>query len=188
MAPSAPTRRLTRRAAWRCASYQPGPRSWYRMPGLDSSAWKTRIWVLPAATQALALPRLRARRRCRAPSRVPVRPTATAVSPVTAPVYLLPRLWRRWPLRAPDCLSSGVRPAQEVRWSGAGKRVMSTPVSAISSWAARRPRPGTGLGLGQLLLMRGQQLAGHGGQLAGLGGDRVDPAQDGRQQPGRDGR
>jgi hypothetical protein len=38
--------------------------------------------VFPVATQALAVPRLRARRRWRAPSRVWVRSAATAVSPV----------------------------------------------------------------------------------------------------------
>ncbi len=35
-----------------------------------------------------------------------------------------------------------VRPAQEARWPGAGNRLMSTPVSAITAWAARRPQPG----------------------------------------------
>jgi hypothetical protein len=37
-------------------------------------------------------------------------------------------LCRAWPLRLPDCLSSGARPAQETRWPAVGKRVMSRPV------------------------------------------------------------
>jgi CYTH domain-containing protein len=61
---------------------------------------------------------------------------------VTAPIYRLPCLrWAR-PARLPDWRSSGTRPAQEARWAGVGKRVMSAPVSAKTSRAARRPQPG----------------------------------------------
>ena len=69
-------------------------------------------------------------------------PAATAVSPVIAPRYLLPLLCLACPARLPDCLSSGVRPAQEARWAGVGNRVMSAPVSARASSAERRPQPG----------------------------------------------
>jgi hypothetical protein len=47
-----------------------------------------------------------------------------------------------FPLRLPDWLSSGVRPAQEARWAPVGNRLMSGPVSARVSWAERRPHPG----------------------------------------------
>ena len=57
--------------------------------------------------------RLRASRRWRAPSRVWVRQAATAVSPRTAPRYLLPFLALARPARLPGWWSSGARPPQE---------------------------------------------------------------------------
>jgi hypothetical protein len=61
---------------------------------------------------------------------------------------------------------------------------MSTPVSAMASWAARRAQPGTGLGLGQLLLVRGQQPLGHRGQVIDVSGQPVDARQHLGQQDG----
>src|SRR5258705_10222253 len=127
------------------------------MPGSASSG-EAFSWVFPVATQALAVPRLRASRRWRAPSRVWVRPAATAVSPVTAPRYRLPFFALARPLRLPDWWACGARPAQETRGGPVRDLLISTPVSATASWAARRPQPGTGLGLLQLFLVRGQQL------------------------------
>src|SRR3984893_901371 len=111
------------------------------MPGAASS-WEAFSWVFPVATHALAVPRLRASRRWRAPSRVWVRPAATAVSPVMAPRYRLPFLALARPLRLPDWWSCGARPAQEDRCAPLGNLLMSEPVSATASWAARRPQPG----------------------------------------------
>src|SRR5438552_13653831 len=65
-----------------------------------------------------------------------------AVSPRTPPRYRLPFLCRAWPLRLPDCLSSGARPAQDTRWPPVANLVMPAPVSATASSAERRPRPG----------------------------------------------
>jgi hypothetical protein len=61
---------------------------------------------------------------------------------------------------------------------------MSTPVSATASWAARRPQPGTGPGLGQLLLVRGQQSLDRRGQVLDAGGQPVDAGQHLGQQGG----
>src|SRR5690349_15941265 len=153
------------------------------MPGLDSS-WEAFSWVFPVATQALAAPRLRASRRWRTPSRVWVRPAATAVSPRTAPRYRLPFLALARPLPLPDWWSCGARPPQQTRCGPVRNLVMPTPVSATASWAARRPQPGTGLGLGQLLLVRGQQLLDHLGQVLDAGGQPVDARQHLGQQGG----
>src|SRR5215472_12339243 len=113
------------------------------MPGLDSSLCRTFSWVFPVATHALAVPRRRASRRWRAPSRVWVRPAATAVSPVTAPRYRLPFLAVARPARLPDWWSSGARPAQEERCAPVGNLRM----------------PGAGLGQG--VLGRAASPAGH---------------------------
>ncbi len=77
------------------------------MPGLDSRLRETFSWVFPVATHALAVPRLRASRRWRAPSRVWVRPAATAVTPVMAPRCRLPFFALARPLRLPDWWSWG---------------------------------------------------------------------------------
>jgi hypothetical protein len=69
-------------------------------------------------------------------------PAATAVSPVMPARYRLPFLALARPLRTPDWWSTGVRLAQEARYAPVGNRVMSAPVSARASWAARRPQPG----------------------------------------------
>jgi hypothetical protein len=61
---------------------------------------------------------------------------------------------------------------------------MSTPVSATASWAARRCQPGTGLGLLQLLFVRGQQPLDHRGQVLDAGGQPVDAGQHLGQQRG----
>ena len=111
-------------------------------------------WVFPVATQALAVPRLRASRRWRAPSRVWVRPAATAVSPVMAPRYRLPFLALARPARLPDWWSWGARPAQETRCGPVRNLLMSTPVSATASWAARRPQPGIDSAWGSWLSRR----------------------------------
>jgi hypothetical protein len=68
-------------------------------------------------------------------------PAAAAVSPVMPARYRLPFLALARPLRAPGWWSTGVRLAQEARYAPAGNRVMSAPVSARASWAAR-PQPG----------------------------------------------
>ena len=46
------------------------------------------------------------------------------------PVLLLP-FWR-----PADWLIPGVNRAQDTRWAGVGKRVMSTPIAAMIVWAA----------------------------------------------------
>ena len=56
--------------------------------------------------------------------------------------YRLPFLDLALPVRLPDWLSSGVRPAQEARCAPVGNLLMSVPVSATASWAERRPQPG----------------------------------------------
>jgi hypothetical protein len=61
---------------------------------------------------------------------------------------------------------------------------MSTPVSATASWAARRAQPGTGLGLGQLFLVRGQQPSDHLGQVLDAGGQPAGARQHLGQQGG----
>src|SRR5437773_3333128 len=147
------------------------------MPGLDSSLWQAFSWVFPVAAHALAVPRLRTSRRCRAPSRVWVRPAATAVSPVMAPGYRLPFLALARPARLPDWWSSGARPAQEDRCAPVRNLLISTPVPAMASCAARCPPAGHRLGLGQLLLIRGQQPLDHLGQVLDVGGQPVDARQ-----------
>jgi hypothetical protein len=61
---------------------------------------------------------------------------------------------------------------------------MPAPVSATASWAARRAQPGTGPGLLQLFLVRGQQPSGHRGQVLDAGGQPVDARQHLGQQRG----
>jgi hypothetical protein len=52
--------------------------------------------------------------------------------------------WRGLPERClpADSRLPGHCPAQEARWALVGKTFMSTPISAISTWAAMRPMPG----------------------------------------------
>jgi hypothetical protein len=59
-----------------------------------------------------------------------------------------------WPVRLPDCLSSGVRPAEEARWAGAESGHVHTGLGeGVLGGAATRA--GHRLGLLQLLLIRG---------------------------------
>jgi hypothetical protein len=60
---------------------------------------------------------------------------------------------------------------------------MSTPVSAMASWAAPSPA-GHRPGLGQLFLIRGQQGLDHLGQRGDVGGDPADARQHGLEQGG----
>jgi len=48
----------------------------------------------------------------------------------------------RPPGPAAGLVISGLRPAQEDRWAPDGNRVLSSLVSAMASWAARRAQPG----------------------------------------------
>ena len=109
---------------------------------------------------------------------------ATAVSPVTPARYRLLFLALARPLRAPDWWSTGVRLAQETRYAPVGNRVMSAPVSARASWAARRPPAGHRLGLLQLFFERGQQPFDHRGELVDVGGEPVDAGQHRGEQGG----
>ncbi len=60
--------------------------------------------------------------------------------------YRLPFLALARPVRLPDWLSSGVRPAQEARCAGVGNLAMSVPVSATASSAERLNRSCAQLG------------------------------------------
>src|SRR3954452_18537686 len=67
----------------------------------------------------------------------------------------------------PVLLMPGAMPAQEARWPGLGKRVMSAPISARMHSAARLP-PGD----------RGEPVTGSGEREAGLAGGGVDEGVD----------
>ena len=45
--------------------------------------------------------------------------------------------------RGPDWIVRGASFAQDTRWAGVGNWAMSSPISAMMTWAARDPMPGT---------------------------------------------
>ena len=95
------------------------------------------------ATAAFFLPMRRARRQNWAARYVSRRCPARqahwlSISPSQgSPGRVLPE--RRLP---PVMLVPGASPAQEARWPAVGKRLMSTPISAMIASAARSPTPG----------------------------------------------
>jgi len=88
-----------------------------------------------------------------------VLPAATAVSPSRPPRYRLPFLDLAFPcVCRRSCPAGCARP--EARCAPVRNRVMSVPVSATASWAARRPSRAS-IRLLQLLLIRFQQSLDH---------------------------
>ena len=73
--------------------------------------------------------------------RVGVGSAAIAVSPSVPGSHRLPFSDFARRVQVPDWSSAGLRPAQEDRWAPDGNRVLSSLVSAMASWAARRAQP-----------------------------------------------
>jgi hypothetical protein len=68
-----------------------------------------------------------------------------------------------------DCLALGAYLAHNTRWAAVGNRVMSTPISAISSCAPCRPDAADVIELGYLAGERGDHLLNPPGQRLELG-------------------
>lgn len=64
-------------------------------------------------------------------------------SPRVPPVHGLPLPVEPGLFLPADCFARGANLAHETRWAAVGKRAMSTPISAMSSWAPVLPTPGT---------------------------------------------
>src|SRR5215813_3782491 len=82
------------------------------------------------------------------------------------PGLLLPADWR----------AAGANLAQDTRWPGVGKRAISTPISAMISWAPVVPMPGISSSWA-LAGEWGDGLADPGGELFDLGGEVIDAAE-----------
>ena len=77
----------------------------------------------------------------RDPRKVLVRAAEMAASPRVAPGQGLPLPVVPGLLLPADCRALGAYLAQDTRWPAVGNRVMSTPISAMSSCAPVRPTP-----------------------------------------------
>jgi hypothetical protein len=65
-------------------------------------------------------------------------PASPSVPPIQGlPLPVLPGL-----LLPADCLAWGANLAQDTRWPAVGNRAISTPISAMISWAPVVPMPG----------------------------------------------